>query len=319
MKKILIHIGLHKTATTWLQNEVFISEGNVFEPLSKKDKNKGHSSLAKDFIFDGQGNLLNSHDDNTERINASLESILNQREKHEKTFVMSHERLSGYPHSSGFDSAIIARRIKNIFPNAKILIVIREQVSCILSNYFESLKEGGTLNLKQYLNTKYDGRSPGFSPNYFKYHFLIEFYQAQFGKDNVLVLPFELVRDDKKSFLNILSEFMEENINLNPQVFNTKYNLKENHYINFKLRKLNNYILSSSSLNGASGLQFHFLKVASLKLKDILYPLTPKKWDENLKTKLHQDIENWASGKFTESNKITSQLIGLNLETYGYV
>ena len=52
-----------------------------------------------------------------------------------KVPVISHERLSGYPHSGGHDSKEIAHRLAAVFPNAKVVIVIREQKSMILSNY----------------------------------------------------------------------------------------------------------------------------------------------------------------------------------------
>ena len=60
--KILFHIGYHKTATSWLQNQLFISTSRNFVPVSKN--NKGHSTLAKDFICDKEGYLLSSFDNN---------------------------------------------------------------------------------------------------------------------------------------------------------------------------------------------------------------------------------------------------------------
>ena len=46
----LIHIGYHKTATTWLQKKLFISGNEFFEPISNQPK--GQSSLSKHFILD---------------------------------------------------------------------------------------------------------------------------------------------------------------------------------------------------------------------------------------------------------------------------
>ena len=42
IEDLLIHIGYHKTGTTWLQNELFIHENPVFEPFSLESR--GHST-----------------------------------------------------------------------------------------------------------------------------------------------------------------------------------------------------------------------------------------------------------------------------------
>lgn len=317
MDNILIHIGLHKTGTTWLQNELFTTNNDVFEPMSMSKISSGHSTLADDFIFDQNNNLLNSFDNNTMVINKSLQSILDAKNT-DKIFVMSHERLSGYPSSSGFDAAAISKRIKLFFPNGKILIVIREQASCIFSNYFQYLKEGGTKSLKTYLNTKYDGRIPGFSENYFKYHFLIDAYQKLFGAENVLVLPYEMFRTNKSLFLETLGNLLDKSIRLPSETYDNAYNVKRNYCVDYKFRFLNNYIKSSSSLNGNSSLRFYTSKKLAIKLKSFLCYITPESRNIIIKKQLQKEIEHWCKGRFEASNKRSSELIGLNLKGFGY-
>lgn len=318
MKKVLVHIGLHKTGTTWLQNELFTSQNDVFEPFYEANTAKGHSTLAEDFIFDQNKNLLNSFDSNSEIINDSLQSILEKKKDCNKVFVMSHERLSGYPSSSAFDGSIIARRIKNIFPAAKILIVIREQVSCILSNYFQYLKEGGTKDLTNYLSTKYDGRTPGFSESYFNYHHLINFYQNLFGKEHVLVLTYELFNSNKALFFQMLGEHVNETITTQTENFKKPYNIKKNHFVDYKFRFLNKYIKSSSSLNGSSRLKFYTSKKIAIKLKRFVSYFSSEKLNQSIKNDLKKEIEQWSVGRFEKSNKITKQLTNLKLEEFGY-
>lgn len=55
---------------------------------------------------------------------------------------MSAERLSGHPLSGGYDSYIIAPRVKKICPQAKIVICERHQFSMLRSIYIKMLKEG---------------------------------------------------------------------------------------------------------------------------------------------------------------------------------
>ena len=82
--------------------------------------------------------------------------------------VISSERLSGNPDASGFDSAYIATRIADAFPDAKILIMIREQTKLLVANYFQYLKRGGHRHYQHYFLTLYDSCRPGFSPSFFE-------------------------------------------------------------------------------------------------------------------------------------------------------
>ena len=200
LDNVLIHIGYHKTGSTWLQQELFTSESDIFEPLSKK--HKGHNTFTEYFYKNNEGYLLSPFDDNYTIIQKEIKYILNLPGKdfRNKIPVISSERLSGNPHSSGFDSRIIAKRLKKTFPNAKILIVIREQKSFLLSNYFQYIFAGGINSLRKYLTTKYDGRRPFFSPCHINYLPLVKEYHKLFGKENVIVVATE----DKISRLECL-------------------------------------------------------------------------------------------------------------------
>jgi hypothetical protein len=317
MNTTLVHIGFHKTGTTWIQNELFVSNSDSFIPLSTKKK--GHSSLANRFIFDDKGYLLNSFDNNEKAIRADLNELLGARDQEDenKVLVMSHERLSGNPHSSGFDSSIIARRIKKVFPNAKILIVIREQSSWILSNYFQYLSVGGTHSLYKYLNAKYDGRRPGFSPTHIEYHRSILDYQAKFGAKNVLVLPYELLVFDRTLFIKRIEAFIEKKIEIGGINFSKKYNVKRNHYLNYKLRSLNRFI-HSSSLNNNTSLNKRFIRILVTKFIKLIGFFIPISFNESFKRKLSEKIVKWSHNRYDHSNKTTQENIEIDLEKFGY-
>ena len=183
MKDPLIHIGYHKTGTTWLQLELFMSDNKTFEPLSRRAM--GQSSLARLFFKDNF-NLLSSFESNEVEIRKEIEHLLTVRPALKSKYpVLSSERLSGFPHGGGFDSSLIANRLKNVFPNSKILIVIREQKSAILSNYLQYLYNGGVHDIDHYLRLNYGGRHPFFSPAHFDYLPLIEKYRELFGESKV--------------------------------------------------------------------------------------------------------------------------------------
>ncbi len=316
MNNILVHIGYHKTGTTWMQNELFGSISDVFIPLSQ-NKNRP-STLAKSFIFDKEGYLLNSFDANEKTIREDLGELPGSKNYNEdKILVMSHERLSGNPHSSGFDSSLIAGRIANIFPNAKILIIIREQSSWILSNYFQYLSIGGTHSLKEYLNIKYDGKRPGFSPSHIEYHHLIQDYRARFGKQKVLVLPYELLHLDSTFFIKHIEAFIEKKISMDHIDFDKRYNIKNDHYINYKLRSLNRYI-HSSSVNNYSSLNNKVSKFLAMSLVKLLSKFLPKSINKSFKKKLKKEIIEWSQDRFANSNRIIQDIMEIDLERFGY-
>lgn len=318
MDRVLIHIGFHKTGSTWLQNHLFHSDSSSFISLSSNTN--GPSSLAEKFIYDDDGYLLNSFDSNKEKLKEALNSIqyLAPNNKNNAYYTISHERLSGNPHSSGFDASIIGRRLYDVFPKAKILIVIREQRSWLLSNYFQYLAMGGTHSLSKYLNIKYDGKRPGFSPGHLQYHHLISFYYHTFGKDNVLVLPYELFDSDKGGFIKQLEVFLDHKIVIDEADYSNYSNKKGNHFINYWMRFLNKFF-RSSSLNNYSGFKNRTLHVLSYGFKELLGLIVPNFINTLTKRSLSRKIEKWSGDRFKESNKITNDLISSDLIKYGYL
>jgi hypothetical protein len=317
----LIHIGYHKTGTTWLQNQLFISNNDVFEPLSLNSC--GHSSIARHFVWETDNNnkriyMLSPFDMNEKVIQSKLEEIQKKKDFTQKIPVISSERLSGNPHASGFDSSIIAQRLKNAFPHATILIIIRNQKDIYLSNYIQYLKVGGVHSLTKYLNIKYDGKRPGFSPHYFDYLMLVEEYFKLFGKDNVKVLPYEMFKKSPKLFFNQLGFFL--NVSIDPKISSStlKYhNVSNNKYLLYKLRWLN-LLDQKTSLNSHSILSNRFSKRIASFLRNVYSIHITRKKNEKIEEKLNKEIEEFIGNRYYESNKKLSNKIDINLEEYGY-
>lgn len=95
------------------------------------------------------------------------------------------------------------RTLAALFPGATVLIVTRGFRAVILSALSQYARSGGDLDLAEHI------RSAG--PDHhliavFDYDRLIAEYQRAFGAANVLVLPYELLRDDADAFLRALAE-----------------------------------------------------------------------------------------------------------------
>lgn len=317
METLLIHIGYHKTGTTWLQKELFNEKSNVFSRLTEVDTRKGLLSFT--FFFGSDGYILSPFNDNKEEIQKAFALILNKKRNDNKVFVISNERLNGHFLSGGFDSKIIANRINNNFPNAKIFICIREQKSLILSSYFQYLQRGGILSIKKYLHIyNKDFKVPAFSPNHFNFNPLIKEYYSLFGKENVLVLPYEMFKNTPKEFIEQIGDFVNKEIIIDENKFSIKHNIKPNPFILYTFRRLNLFKFSSAH-NYYSSLSNRYTKYMSFKIFNFLNKrILSKRLNTKVKTKLSNYINNWVKDRYLKPNIELSKLIDIDLSKYGY-
>lgn len=186
----LVHIGYHKTASSWLQSRLWSDSRLGFRLCPRRDVGR---LLVEPhpLAFDAAASR--------DRIAPWVE----ETGRRKLVPVLSHERLSGYPHSGGFDSREIADRIAAVLPRARILAVVREQRSAILSNYHQYVRDGGASPLARYLDPPQAGhrRVPGFAVEFFQYERLIDAYRERFGESNVCVLVHEELRSQPQRFL----------------------------------------------------------------------------------------------------------------------
>ncbi|MGB7930997.1 MAG: hypothetical protein WCH04_02010 [Gammaproteobacteria bacterium] len=308
----LIHIGYHKTATTWLQRELFCINSNVFVPLSPDNNPNVGKYLGRQFIRDRDGYLLSPFDLNRDVILQELEFILGKIDIGGRVPVLSYERLSGNPHSGGFDARVIAERIQACFPDARIFCVIREQQEILLSTYFQYLKIGGTDTLKTYLSRSYDGRRPGFSPAHFNYIDLVSCYCRLFRRENVLILPYEMFRNQAGLFLEKLGMFVSLDISDRVDRAEIRYNKRADDAITPRLPFLN-LLLESSSVNAYSPLRTPLARPL-LRLTNRLLPLNSGAYAK----KLRQQIGAIVGDRYRAGNRRLSELIGIDLSAYGY-
>jgi hypothetical protein len=129
---LLIHIGYPKTGSTWLQRSVFRNPKRGFF-LSSRHKVRKFLIAPHAFDFEVQSCCQQFLPD------------LQQAEEKGLTPVLSQELLAGNAHTGGYDSGTNANRLAQVFPEAKILVVIREQKRMIISTYKQYVKGGGML------------------------------------------------------------------------------------------------------------------------------------------------------------------------------
>lgn len=305
--QILIHIGYHKTGSTFLQDLVFSTEEYGFSsPWTVKDYFENiisvnpftyKSSHARSFFM------------------PKIESAWNCS----LVPVLSCEALSGDPWkrgcNSGFNNKLVADRLAEAFPEGKILIVIRSQASMIFSLYRHSIRSFWSMSIEDYLEQSgVDNGLHYFQPlfrlEYLEYNWLIEYYQKLFSRENVLVLPYECLRLKNSDFLNKLESFAGARLpsSLNQTTVNQGYS-----GFSVALKRWTNRLSPTCAQPNKTRYQkfnnstfYHVNKIA------------PEWLGEIFDKRLRNSIESQLEGRYKESNRITAQLTGLDLKSYGY-
>ncbi len=192
---VFIHVGYHKAASTYLQKFVFpVIEANyVFLAGYKRH------------VLD----MVQSETCDDRGVKNWIEAEIRRKYGNNPypATVLSHEELSGMP--CGYKTVnpmMVADNLRRLFPQAKILIVVRNQFSYLRSIYTyrvaikgeesrsfaQFLEEEGALGLWEKL----------------EYDKLVSYYISLFGKDAVCVLPLELLKKDTGEFCRKLSLFL---------------------------------------------------------------------------------------------------------------
>jgi hypothetical protein len=192
-KRLLLHIGYHKTATSWMQQRLFVPE-HGYRQIARHAEVWQHVVGKHGLLFDA------------EEMRAALRHGLSDLRDGEVP-VVSSEILSGHPFFGGIGSDVFAERLREIAPESRILISIRHQRRMLTSVYMQYLSRGGTMSPEKFFAGDPDLGFYGFRPEHFEYHRLVAHYQSLFGAGNVYVLSQESLARDMDEAARRLAEF----------------------------------------------------------------------------------------------------------------
>lgn len=213
-RKPVIHIGMFKAGSTSLQENVFSRHSqilNIWKPT--------YEEILRQAI-NLEENELPRQD-----IESFIRSRREQASNENKVLVASNEQIIGLP-----TITLAATRLKEFIPDAKILMVVREQRALIRSYYmYQCRRLSGYFGVPK----KYEGLPVDFK-DFFEWHipadmnesqhktqkFLqlawrlkyaktIALYEDLFGRENVEVLPIEKMRAAPAAFARRLGDFMQ--------------------------------------------------------------------------------------------------------------
>ena len=300
-KNALIHIGYHKSGTSFLQDKVFQKFGDYFSLVHRK-------LIGQKFI-----EPTPFHFDIEEAKSFCEKEINNTTSTYS---VFSNERLSGSPHAGDFNTKYIADRLVECLPHAKVIIIIREQKDMIKSSYFQYLKARGSCDIKEYMMPK---NASFFRLNSLKYHLLIHYYYQLFGENNVLVLPYEMLKSTPEKFLEYFFQFLGLNANDFLQDIDISQKVNEAlKPVQLQLKRYFNPFIMEHFLKAGSTFNNKLAKISFSTMNRILAKVPTKKMDTTIDNKIEKLIHEYTKNRYEASNHKTSELIGVNLKDYGY-
>jgi hypothetical protein len=197
---VAVHIGFHKTATTWLQDEVFPRHGRLHPYVSGPvwdDPFLRCIVAESDREFDAR-RARETYEKGLERLGTIRPGDV---------VVVSAERLSGHAASGGYDTVRIARRLHATLPEARVLMVVRSQIDMIESEYRQLVGEGYRGPISSLWSTDAWKRVQ-FDLGHYEYDTLVREYQQLFGGENVAVFSYEGVLAHRRAFLDRLAAFV---------------------------------------------------------------------------------------------------------------
>lgn len=194
------HIGLPKSASTFLQGVLFRNHPDIVCIGGGKVKHSMEGRPIEDLWLREYG------DYDVLEARRGFESLIGKYETEGKVLGFSEECWSGHG-ISGHNALLAPERIREVFGEIKILLVLRHPVTYIYSQYNQFVKQGGAVTLRSLLDdeTFWLKRNIVGKFNYCK---LVTRIHELFGEENTLILPFEYLRDDGAGFCKRIVDFL---------------------------------------------------------------------------------------------------------------
>lgn len=346
--KVYLHVGLPKTASKFLQVNVFphLAHAHYIDCQT--------NFFTREFLKFKYGNPLAAINQVRDAFYDYISLV------DEDNVIISDESLTDlWDRGKGFLEKAIG--LKQIFPAARILLVIREQTSLLRSLYLQHLKEGGCLSPTRFLRMEVDrvpfdyidySAFPEIMVETLDYNKLLTMYEDIFGAENVGVFVFEEMLVDAPQYVNKIGSFMHLALGdeLRASVENRAYGVIGM----WVARVLNKLVIRG---NGTFGVlverPFHSalnrwveafdrllpvveapqwkislnlaIRMMILKMRDVIKRITVNNFAEFLDNLVYikadpisPQIKNQLCDFFRESNKHLSVQRGLELQRYDY-
>lgn len=309
----LIHIGYPKCLSKWLQKNLFIPDMGFIKCLNP-DSVQEILVSKRPFCFDEQAIQG--------KVNFSIaraQKALPHAQAEKLVPVITSEALVGNMFCGGFDAELLAVRLAQAMPQAKILIVLREQRKMIRSLFSTAVAWGVPHKIGDFISPRNEHIAPQFNCEFLHYDALVAHYQRVFSKERVLVLPYELFSTDPVKFVDEIVQLYPDVLNsgmFSKLPFSVPVNKGQTAIETSIQRLFNRWILQTPFNYGGWVSDRETWTEARNAWR------APFSGDgfllQKLERRLEEKIENLTIGKFSESNKRLSQLVGIDFSSFGY-
>jgi hypothetical protein len=208
MPATFIHVGFSNTGTTSLQRNFFGKRDDIFfvgEPYHERGGIFFNIKTVEDFTFPL----------------AHIEQLCQEQiysPSADRAIVISDETLCDAPQlyfpPFVMPRDTVAQRLKHFFPEAKIIFTIRDQRECIASMYLNMKRNHARfarmpiLPFEEWLAGMRSQPNNSYLRN-LNFRETIVLYATLFGRENICVLPLELLaKDGPRAYLGKLCDFM---------------------------------------------------------------------------------------------------------------
>lgn len=187
----LLHPGYHKTGTSWMQKRLFLPAHGYAPVLGHEDVDELIFQPGP-FAFDA-GRVRARAEERHAQMGPALVPVI------------SSEILSGQPYTGGRDCRMMADRLREAFPDARVMLSIREQLALLASLYMQYLQAGGTAPCARFFSGREVINNHGFDPAFHEFDGLVGHYRDLFGADRVIVHPMEVLVSDPPAIVAALN------------------------------------------------------------------------------------------------------------------
>jgi len=192
--KVYLHIGMPRTGTTFLQQEIF----PMIEDINFINF-RYHGGILFKMVSINKFNNIFSNIENVEY--ETVEKNVLPYLRNDKINLLSDENI--------YDNMWLGEdrrwrrinRLKELFPSAKIIFGIREKDSLLRSLYKKYVMDGGILSFDEFIQT--------INLDKLEYEKYIQHLFRLFGKRNVYIYRYEKMKNDIHSFVEELCNFMK--------------------------------------------------------------------------------------------------------------
>ena len=306
--KVIFHIGYHKCGSTYLQKKIFPNISNV-EYVDRRL----YSNSINDYF------------------NGSFIPILERmggiaRQKKGCNIIFSFEELLGNFHNvgmNGYMTQSLSEQIAKKFPDAEVVVVIRNQLNVLPSLYSQFVKEGGVCGFRRFLDlgsSPWLFRRPAFQLEYLKYDLMIDRLRGIFDNRLHVYLAEDLF-DEIEGALDEMLLLFSDSASLKKPVRNNPEN-KSPSSLELQLMRTLNFIFGGDAdphgptLDLKGTLNLGPSRVLRQKLVSRAGRYIPKPMRR--RTALPINLRRMIELEFGESNKRCSALINKDLSAYGY-